>query len=97
MKYALFLAVMSTSFAWAKPDENLWLKTDSRWTRNDYYGIDRNHNGVIDEDEWVKIQTHGTARQPWNQSRPLQAGETHRWDVEWDETYQSKASQAKGR
>ena len=92
----LCLALMLVQIAWAAPppplDENLWLKTESRWTRTDYYGLDRNHNGVIDADEWERVVTQGSAIQPWNQPRALRDGETHRWELEWDETYESKDS-----
>lgn len=89
------LLALSSSLAWADPTpkaaDNLWLKTNSTWTRTDSYGIDRNHNGVIDDDEWVRTSKSGNAPQskPWNNVRPLREGETHRWEVEWEDSYES--------
>lgn len=93
---ALITFSLLSSLAWSapapKPPESLWLKTDSRWTRTDSYGMDRNHNGVIDENEWVHTSKTGNARnsKPWNNVRPLREGETHRWEVQWEDTFESE-------
>lgn len=105
MKYlyvALIVAACATLPGAApvpKSEDNLWLKTDSKWTRTDSYGVDRNQNGRIDEDEWVLVRKSGRALRgmPWNQeARPLQDGETHRWTVEWDDTYETPPAKRAG-
>ncbi len=95
--YVAFIASLCATLTWAAPPpsakDQRWLKTDSKWTRTDSYGVDRDQNGRIDESEWVRVRKSGRAGQgaPWNQpQRPLQDGETHRWTVEWDETFQTQ-------
>ena len=90
---------LGSSLAFAEPEEQkqdeVWLKTSSRWTRLDYYGNDLNRNGRIDDNEWTKRRTTGSGKQPSAWSRvPVREGESHRWSVSSEEVWVEEPAKA---
>ena len=69
---------------------DLFLKTDAKWIRTDYYGVDRNDNGIIDASEWKKVRSSGSGSPPpWGRYK-LRPGETHRWEISTQEKWEEK-------
>jgi len=96
---SLAVLTLGSGMAFAQPesqkDEVLWLQTGTRWTRTDSYGKDLNHNGRIDDSEWVKRRSRGFGKQPpaWAQP-PVKPGETHRWSVSTEEVWEERSAKA---
>ena len=78
MKKILLLSFLTLSVAGA---ETLVVKTPGHWVPYRDQGVDRNHNGRIDKNEWTRPIPFKQDR-PWAQPQPLQ-GQTVRWDLKW--------------
>lgn len=91
----LAIFCLGHQLAQAQPDhvrQDLFLRTDDRWARSDWYGVDRNDDGVIGADEWVRVDCSGTGSVPpaWGKRVLRPAEHQRRTTREWEGQSESK-------